>query len=333
MSTHAPTGGIAASLAVLGSGVAAGAVVLALRPPRHSDPPREPMPEVPSRFMRVPSPVVDRHTAVRAARRLNRAAGTIAGSVLLDSALEHYRGSFANPAMVLPLVTSTLSILASLHGQGDRSPAAHRARDVAYAAAGLTGLAGTGFHIYNIFKRPGGFCWQNLFYAAPIGAPMALVLSGLMGFLAERTRDNEPGTLPTILGLPAGRAVAAATGVGLLGTTGEAGLLHFRGAYHNPFMLLPVTVPPVAAALLGETALGPAERPRWFTRWWLQLTALLGYAGAGFHAIGVARNMGGWRNWTQNLLNGPPIPAPPAFTGLALAGLAALGLLQDHPDD
>ena len=34
--------------------------------------------------------------------------------------------------------------------------------------------------------------------------------------------------------------------------------------------------------------------------------------------------MGGWRNWRQNVLNGPPLPAPPSFTGLALAGLAAL---------
>jgi len=42
--------------------------------------------------------------------------------------------------------------------------------------------------------------------------------------------------------------------------------------------------------------------------------------------------MGGWRNWSQNVLNGPPIPAPPSFTGLALAGLAALGLLEAHPD-
>ena len=36
---------------------------------------------------------------VKAAKRLNRAAGTLALSVLLDSALEHYRGSFKNPAM------------------------------------------------------------------------------------------------------------------------------------------------------------------------------------------------------------------------------------------
>ena len=87
------------------------------------------------------------------------------------------------------------------------------------------------------------------------------------------------------------------------------GLLHFRGAYHNPAMFLPVTVPPVAAALLGGSALGQArEPPRRLTRWWLRLTALLGVAGVGFHAMGVARNMGGWRNWSQNLLNGPPIP-------------------------
>jgi hypothetical protein len=37
--------------------------------------------------------------------------------------------------------------------------------------------------------------------------------------------------------------------------------------------------------------------------------------------------MGGWRNWSQNIQAGPPLPAPPSFTGLALVGLAALNLL------
>jgi hypothetical protein len=32
------------------------------------------------------------------------------------------------------------------------------------------------------------------------------------------------------------------------------------------------------------------------------------------------------------VLNGPPLPAPPSFTGLALAGLAALGLIEEDPD-
>jgi len=331
-----PTGGIFAALVLLATGTAAGGALLARR--SHRDfaghdllPP--PMRLSPGLISLPPSPVVDRTSAVKAARRLNRAAGTIATSVLIDSAMEHYRGAFSNKAMYTPIAVSALSILASFHGHRDRSPASHRLRDAVYALAGATGVAGTAFHLYNVTKRPGGFCWQNLFYAAPLGAPAAISLSGLVGFLAERVRDNRPGTVPTVVGLPAGRVVSALTGVGLLGTTAEVGLLHFRGAFHNPAMLLPVTVPPAAAALLGVAALGPAERPRRFTRWWLRLTALLGVVGVGFHAIGVARNMGGWRNWTQNIQAGPPLPAPPAFTGLALAGLAALGLLQDNPDD
>jgi hypothetical protein len=278
------------------------------------------------------APPVDRGTAVPAARRMNRAAGTLAASVLMDSAVEHYRGSFHNKAMVAPLITSALSLAVSFHGGADKRPAAHWLRDRVYAVAGLTGLIGSVFHLYNVAKKPGGMSWQNLFYSAPIGAPAALLLSGGVGFLAERVRDNPPGTEPTVAGLSAGRVVAAVTGAGILGTVAEAGLLHFRGAYHDPFMFAPVTIPPVAAGLLANAAYGPACTQRPVTRWWLRLTALLGLAGTGFHAYGVSRNMGGWRNWRQNVLNGPPIPAPPSFTGLALAGLAALGLLGDHPD-
>ena len=270
--------------------------------------------------------------AVEAARRLNRAAGLLATSVLADSAVEHYRGSFKNPAMITPLVVGTLALAASGHGVRDRGPGAHAMRDSIYAVAALTGFVGSAIHLYNVGKRPGGFSWHNFFYGAPIGAPFALLLSGMLGFTAERVRDNEGGDTPTILGLPAGRAMAAVAAVGMLGTVGEAGLLHFRGAYHDPAMFLPVTVPPVAAGLLGNVAISPGNRNRWFTRWWLRLTTALGVAGVGFHVFGVARNMGGWRNWSQNLLNGPPIPAPPSFTALALAGLAALGLLRDHPD-
>jgi hypothetical protein len=151
--------------------------------------------------------------------------------------------------------------------------------------------------------------------------------------LAERVRSTLPGRAPAICGVSAGRAVAAATSLGLLGTVAEAGLLHFRGAYHDPFMYLPVTIPPLTAVLIGNAALGRTRQRRPLTRFWLRFTALLGFAGVGFHVIGVARNMGGWRNWSQNVLNGPPIPAPPSFTGLALAGLAALGLMEDHLDD
>ena len=280
-----------------------------------------------------PGPVLDPKASLRAAQRLNRAAGVLAASVLADSAVEHYRGAFANKAMVTPLVTASLSLAVSAHGNADHRPVPHRVRDGVYLLAALTGVVGTGFHVYNIAKKPGGFSWQNLFYSAPIGAPAALSLSGAMGFLAERVRDTRPGLSPDVLGLNAGRVVGVTTAAGLLGTVAEAGLLHFRGAFNNPAMYAPVAIPPVTAALLGTAALGRTGRPRPALRWWLRVTAAMGYVGAAFHVRGVARQMGGWRNWSQNVLNGPPIPAPPSFTGLALAGLAALGLMEDHPDD
>jgi hypothetical protein len=265
---------------------------------------------------------------VVAARRLNRAAGTIATSVLIDSAMEHYRGNFHNKAMWTPLVTSSLSIAVSLHGLADRRHGAHPVRDSIYAAAGLVGIVGTGFHLFNVTKKVGGFSWQNLFYSAPLGAPAAMSLAGLMGFLAERVRDNRPGNEPRVLGLPAGRVVVAMTAVSLLGTTAEAGFLHFRGAFHNPAMLLPVTMPPVAAVLLGRAAIGDAGAGRSGSRYWLAATAAMGIAGVMLHTYGVSRGMGGWRNWRQNAFAGPPLPAPPSFTGLALAGLAGLVLLK-----
>ena len=276
------------------------------------------------------APAVPRSVTNRAARRLNRAAGVLAASVLADSAVEHYRGQFHNKAMYTPLAVSALSLLVSAHGVADKRQSAHLLRDASYAVAGLTGLAGTAFHVYNVGKRVGGFSWQNLFYRAPLGAPAALTLSGVVGFLAERVRSNRVDTAPRVLGLPAGRVVGAAPAARLAGTVLEAGLLHFRGAFQDPFMYLPVTVPPAAAAAIGNAAVAPAQVPRRLTRWLLRATALVGFAGSAFHVYGVGRAMGGWRNWRQNVLDGPPIPAPPAFTGLALAGLAALDLLEDE---
>jgi hypothetical protein len=268
-------------------------------------------------------------STVTAARRLNRAAGMLAFSVLFDSAIEHYRGSFRNKAMYTPLAVSSLALAVSTHGLNDERSEIHHLRDAIYIAAALTGAIGTGFHFYNVAKEPGGIGWQNVFYGAPLGAPAAIALSGLLGAAAERIRDSDPHS-PRAFGLPAGRVAAAIASLGLLGTTGEASLLHFRGAFHNPFMFLPVTLPPVSAALLAETALGKVHRSRWFMRWWLRLTTAMGLAGMFFHAYGVHRNMGGWRNWRQNILNGPPLPAPPSFTGLALAGLAALTLVDER---
>ena len=268
--------------------------------------------------------------STQAARRLNRGCALLSLSVLADSAVEHYRGMFFNRAMYVPLVSSSLTLAASVHGGNDRTGESHPVRDGIYALAALTGLVGTGFHIYNVGKREGGFSFENLFYSAPVGAPFALLLAGLFGRASERVRDTAPGSVPRVLGLPAGRALAGAAAAGMMGTVGEVGLLHFRGAYHDPFMFLPVSLPPAAAAAMAAAALQPS-RPKWaIARLLLRLVQGLGFAGVGFHAYGVHRNMGGWRNWSQTVLNGPPLPAPPSFTGLALVGLAALDLLEQR---
>ena len=265
-------------------------------------------------------------THIGTARGLNRSSALLALSVLADSAVEHYRGSFENPAMYTPLVVSSLSLLAGLHGNRDVEPQRHKLRDAVYLGAALTGVTGTAFHLYNITKRPGGLSWHNLFYAAPIGAPMALLLSGALGAAAERLRD-QPADEPRLFGMSAGRALSLLAGAGIVGTLGEISLLHFRGSFQHPAMYAPIVAAPVASVLLANMAIA-TPRPRWFTRMWLRATTALGFIGMGFHARGVARNRGGWRNWSQNLFNGPPLPAPPSLSALALAGLSAQRLRE-----
>ncbi len=266
-----------------------------------------------------------------AARRLNQGAAILAFSVLADSAIEHYRGSFQNRAMYAPLVASALSLAASLVAAREPRPQPKLWRDAIFGSATAIGLAGFGFHVYNILKRPGGPSWLNFFYAAPIGAPGALAMAGLLGAAAQRTDKRLLKDWTKGSPLSPGRLVALISAGGIAGAVGEAGLLHFRGAFQNPAMILPLTAPPVASALLGASALN-RRGPRRLARWWLKLTALFGLIGAGFHAYGVSRNMGGWRNWSQNVLNGPPLPAPPSFAGAALAGLAALSLIDQEAD-
>ena len=124
-------------------------------------------------------------------RMVHGAAAMLALSVLADSGIEHSRGQYHNPAMFTPLVSASLSIFASADGALRSEKAAHPLRQASYGIAMVVGVLGTAFHIYNITKKPGGFSWQNLFYQAPIGAPAALSLSGLLGLAAESIRDEK----------------------------------------------------------------------------------------------------------------------------------------------
>ena len=259
-------------------------------------------------------------TARKASRLVAGGAALLAGAVLADSAVEHYRGSFDNRAMPAPLAGSALALMADgAIIAGSLGARAGVYAMSAHAASAAIGAAGLGFHTYNIAKQVGGIRWGTLFYQAPIGAPAALVLSGVLGAAAQALASGNPW-------LVSGRAIAGLCAVGIAGNAAEVALLHFRGAYHNKAMYLPVTITPLAALALAGAAL--TGRTSWIVTATLAVTAALGLAGSGFHAYGISREMGGWRNWRQNLLSGPPLPAPPSFTGLAIAGLGALLLMR-----
>lgn len=289
--------GASAAFAVCAAGVLAAAMVAEVR-----------------RRARLAPPA--RRPDVGAATRARQASALLAAAVLADSTLEHYRARFRQPAMFAAPVLAGTTLFACARGDLRRDVA-----EVAFAGAVAGGVAGTMFHVRNLAGQPAAFSWHALFYGAPLGAPAALTLAGLYGLAGtalsapERTR------------VFSGERLTALSAAALVGTSAEAALLHFRGAFQNPFMIVPLVLPPATALALLAAAVAPSERTLPVARRLAGATALMGLAGAGFHAWGIHRNMGGWRNWSQMLLQGPPLPAPPAFTGVALGSLGALRLL------
>jgi len=259
----------------------------------------------------------------RAAQALGAGAAILCVSVALDSAIEHYRGEFKDKAMFVGPTMALLGLGAATYVAFRPQRANDTLPKIALFTVGATGLVGLGFHSYNILKRPGELDALNLFYGAPMGAPAALTLAGLYGIIAGEMlsgRSYVKTRLP--------RHTAGLIAFSLMGTIAEAGLLHFRGSFQDPAMYLPVTIPPLAAMSIGAAALSP--RATAVAEPLLKATAVLGIAGPIFHAYGIHRNMGGWKNWSQMILQGPPLPAPPAFLGIAAAGLGIIPLLKEE---
>lgn len=247
-----------------------------------------------------------------AAQGLDDGAAILALSLFADSALEHYRGGFYNPVMYVGPSVSACVIAAT-------ATPLPRTRGATGAIAIVAGGVGTGFHLWNILKREGGLSWLNLFYAAPALAPAGVSIAGVLLISADAAREHR-------MSAGAARLLCGGMAVGLLGTSAEAALFHFRGAFHNKAMYIPVSIPPLSAVVLMGAALKGRSSP--LARNLLRATTVVGLLGTFFHARAISREMGGWQNWSQNILAGPPIPAPPSFTGIALAALGALRLMQ-----
>ncbi len=233
-------------------------------------------------------------------------------------------------SMVAPLLSASLALATALTG-AIRPRGAGKPLGAAYKAAEATGLLGLGFHVYNILKRPGGLSWHNLFYAAPIGAPAALTLAGFFGDCALRIEDSKSEPV-TLLGQPAGRLIATVATVGLARNSRRSRPAAFPRRLPQP---RDVSARQLAAGV--SRASRPRPRRRRSASPMPRSAAGSGpprrsaSRGSGFTPSASRGTWAAWRNASQNLLNGPPLPAPPSFVGLALVGLAALALMEaDH---
>jgi hypothetical protein len=110
----------------------------------------------------------------------------------LEMYLEHYKGSFGDPWMWSPIVTSPLVSAAGVAGMS--SPKAARtvlpAVGTLYA---LNGAIGTYTHLRGVHRKPGGFSepTYNFVMGPPLLAPGSLILVGALAILAaivERER-------------------------------------------------------------------------------------------------------------------------------------------------
>ena len=194
------------------------------------------------------------------------------GSVLADSAIEHYRGSFHNRAMYLPLAVSALTLAVSAHGM----PREPRGADTA-AARRLSLAASTAWRarvscLYNVAKRPGGSAGRTCSTRAARRPGCAILLSGLLGSAAERVRDKPRGPPPTLFGVrPAGSLAGAQRRSASLGTAARRGCCISaapsttrRCCCRSRCRRSPRPLLNAAAASKRETG--------WLARWWLRLT-------------------------------------------------------------
>jgi hypothetical protein len=125
---------------------------------------------------------------LRRGRMQRTLAATTAASALplgFEMYLEHYKGSFGDPWMWSPIVTSPLLSAAGVAGMrsGEAARTLLPGMGALYA---LNGAIGVITHLRGVQRRPGGFTepTYNLVMGPPLLAPGSLVLVGLLGMLA-----------------------------------------------------------------------------------------------------------------------------------------------------
>jgi len=102
----------------------------------------------------------------------------------------HARGAFQNRAQWLPVVTLPIAGAVSAVAALSDSPAARTESRAASGWTAVLGLAGTGFHLYGLHRRYGGYDRRSVLFnwlnGPPAPAPLQILGLGLAGLAAER---------------------------------------------------------------------------------------------------------------------------------------------------
>ena len=243
--------------------------------------------------------------------------------LLADAFAGHYRSGFAFRSQYAPLITGGLvivtAIAAVLKPQAEWTNLALR---VAGWLAVVSGVVGFVFHhYYGIVKKPGGYKWllHYLMYGAPQLAPLALAITGMLALVTANGLANKL----SIAGVSLRTVLLSLVAIALAGATLQAAILHYRGAFNNPLMYAPLTVPVLAIVMSVWMIIVPDDMVSLALTVLLWLTFLLGFVGLGMHLRGFGRQMGGLYVTIFNWLEGPPAFAPALFTGFAGVGLIA----------
>lgn len=246
---------------------------------------------------------------------------------LVEVWIGHFRSGFPLRAQYAPFASGALLIVAALATVIAPGAAWTQAslRAAGWLAVG-TGVVGVGYHhYYGMIEKAGSYRWllHYLMYGAPQLAPLALSTVGALGVIAAQGAAGRPA----VLGVELRSAVLGIVAVALVGAIAQSGILHYRGAFNNPVMYAPLTVPVLAAVTSGWMSAAPVAAPYALGRALFVLTFLIGFLGLGMHLRGLDRQMGGLHVFVFNLLQGPPPLAPATFAALAAIGLIATEML------
>jgi enolase-like protein/mandelate racemase/muconate lactonizing enzyme-like protein len=125
------------------------------------------------------------------------------------------------------------------------------------------------------------------------------------------------------------RLLSGATAAAALPLGAEIYVNHYGGWFGNKWMWTPVVLPPAlgAAGVAGVLSAGAA-------RTWLPACSALYVAiealGVYLHLRGIARNPGGLREASYNLVMGPPLLAPGSLTMVGAIGLTAAVMRRER---